>query len=201
MKKSYRFFGGFLDRQEKWLNNMAQAGHRLQRTGKISYEFSSVQPGAYQYAVVFVAQMSDQKEQTYKDFLEDLGYRVFYKNANLNISIGKIKWRPYGQGMGQISTNPGNYNKELLIVEKKNDGRPFELHTTNFDKATYYKSLRNAWLSVTAMLLSFAILFGLGQEQGFATVLCIILGLLCAGVTLGYQKRIAAFSTDAKIEE
>lgn len=80
MKKSYRFFGGFLDRQEKWLNNMAQAGHRLQRTGKISYEFSSVQPGAYQYAVVFVAQMSDQKEQTYKDFLEDLGYRVFYKN-------------------------------------------------------------------------------------------------------------------------
>ena len=48
-----------------------------------------------------------------------------YKNINLNHSIGKVRWRPFAGKYGQIATSPGNFNKELLIVEK-NGGRETE---------------------------------------------------------------------------
>ena len=38
-KKCYRFFGGLLNTQEKWLNKMSEKGYRLVRTGKLLYEF------------------------------------------------------------------------------------------------------------------------------------------------------------------
>ncbi|WFA09363.1 DUF2812 domain-containing protein [Tissierella sp. Yu-01] len=202
MKKYYRFFGGFLDTQENWLNKMAQKGYRLIRTGKMTYDFKECQSGEYQYAIEFVAQQSFKSEKEYRTFLEELGYKVFYKNINLNFSIGKIKWRPYGRGMGQISTNPGNYNKELFIVEKKNDGKPFNLHTTNYDKASYYKPLRNAWLTIAAMLFAFAVWFYVDKSSIFKEVITLaILGLLCSIPTLKYQKRISYFSDCSNIEE
>ncbi|WP_018750576.1 hypothetical protein [Paenibacillus sanguinis] len=34
---------------------------------------------------------------------------------------GKLRWRPYGKGWGQIATSPGTFNKELLILEKKRE--------------------------------------------------------------------------------
>ena len=49
--KKYRYFGGFLISQEKWLNKMAQKGYRLVKVGKLLYEFESCTPGQYQYAV------------------------------------------------------------------------------------------------------------------------------------------------------
>ena len=33
--KKYRYFGGFLTSQEKWLNKMAQKGYQLVRVGKL----------------------------------------------------------------------------------------------------------------------------------------------------------------------
>lgn len=91
MKKCYRFFGGFLDTQEKWLNKMAHKGYRLINTGKIMYEFEECAPDEYQYCVEFVAHKSYKSEKEYRSFLEELGYKVFYKNANLNYSIGKVR--------------------------------------------------------------------------------------------------------------
>lgn len=44
---------------------------------------------------------------------------------------------------GRIATNNSTFNRELLIVEKKNDGKPFELHTSFEDKENYYRNLRN----------------------------------------------------------
>lgn len=202
MKKYCRFFGGFLDTQEDWLNKMAQKGYRLIRTEKMTYDFEECQPGEYQYAVEFVAHHSFKNEKEYRSFLEELGYKVFYKNINLNLSIGKIKWRPYGSGMGQISTNPGNYNKELFIVEKKNDGRPFNLHTTNYDKANYYKPLRNAWLTIVAMLLAFAVWIYFDNSYVSKGVIAFgLLGLLCSIPALKYQKSISFFSVNSNIEE
>jgi len=79
-KKAFRYFGGFLKAQERWLNRMAAQGFRLVRTTRMMYEY------------------------------------------------------------------PGSYNKELLIVEKRKDGKPFELHTDPEDLVRYYQSLRNAYL-------------------------------------------------------
>lgn len=200
--KCYRFFGGFLNAQEKWLNKMAEKGYRLVRTGKLSYEFKECKPGEYQYCIDFVAGKSFHKVKDYKAFLEELGYKVFYKNVNLNFSIGKVRWRPYGKGTGQIAVNPGNYNKELLIVEKKNDGRPFKLHTTNEDKISYYKTLRNAYLT---MVILFVILFIVSffQAQSLSTEV-IAFGLFAIPFLIPsilYQNQVFHCSKKSDIEE
>jgi hypothetical protein len=202
MKKCYRFFGGLLDKQEKWLNKMAHNGYRMIKTGKLSYEFIECQPDQYQYYVEFVAHHSYKREKEYRSFLEDLGYTVFYKNANLNYSYGKVRWRPYGSGTGQITTNPGSYNKELFIVEKKNDGRPYKLHTTNADIAAYYKPIRNSWLTPALLFLVFSIwqYFSNGTFSK-EVVFFGLIGIFLLLPVIRYQKEISRFSKAAKTED
>ena len=44
-----------------------------------------------------------------------------------------------------------------MIVEKSNDGKPFELHTSYADKEKYYRNLRNPWLFLLLLFALFAI--------------------------------------------
>lgn len=144
-KTAFRYFFDFLDGQEKWLNRMADKGYRLKKCGKIAYAFDACMPGEYEYAVEFVGDKSYSKAEDYRRYLEGMGLRTFTKNINLNFSYGKVRWRPYAKGMGQIATSPGIFNKELLIVEKKKDGKPFEMHTDVHDKLDAYKAVRHAY--------------------------------------------------------
>ena len=59
---------------------------------------------------------------------------------------------------GRIATNATTFNRELLIVEKSNDGKPFELHTSYADKEKYYRNLRNPWLFLLLLFALFAII-------------------------------------------
>ena len=86
-----------------------------------------------------------------------MGYKVFYKSINLNYSIGKVRWRPWAEKGGRIATNATTFNRELLIVEKANDGKPFELHTSYEDKESYYSNLRNPWLLMVLMFAIFTV--------------------------------------------
>lgn len=155
-KKVYRYFFGFFDSQEKWLNNMSAKGWRLVKTTKLSYEFEACYPSEYEYCVEFIGHKSYRKAQEYKQYLEEIGYKTFTKNININYSIGKVRWRPWAEGAGQIATTPGSYNKELLIVErsKNSDSKPFPLHTDYHDLVQYYKSIRNLYLSTLIFILS-----------------------------------------------
>lgn len=160
-KKYYRFFWGFLKKQEKWLNEMADQGCRLVRTGRAWYEFEECEPGKYRYAVEFVGEKSKQEAEEYASFLEDCGYRVLFKNLNLDYSVGKAVFRPWAKKGGKIATTGGSYNKELLLVEKENDGKVFELHTTEDDIREYQKTIRKPWIfSIAAILIVILISFG-----------------------------------------
>lgn len=200
--RKYRYFGACIDTQQKWLNQMAKKGYRLVNVTKMSYLFEECEEDAYQYAVIFVAQLSYTKEKDYKHFLEDLGYQVFYKNLQVNYNLGKIKWRPYGQGMGQIATSPGNYNKELFIIEKQNDGKPFEIHTSNQDRASYYKPLRNVWLTTTLLIfgLNTYALINTG-EINYNFLIFMFLGIICFITTIRYQIWIHHYNELSEIEE
>lgn len=66
----------------------------------------------------FIGEKSCANAEDYRDFLEDLGYKVFYKNINLSYSIGKVRIRPWAEKGGRIATNSTTYNRELLIIEK-----------------------------------------------------------------------------------
>lgn len=152
-KTVFRYFFDFMEGQEKWLNNMAEKGYRLKECGKMTYTFDTCLPDEYEYAVEFVGDRSYAKAKDYRGYLEDMGFRTFTKNINLNFSYGKVKWRPYAKGMGQIAASPGGFNKELLIVEKKRDGRPFELHTDVRDKLDVYQAVSHAYLWTFLMTL------------------------------------------------
>lgn len=153
--KKYFFFGSFLSAQEKWLNKMASKGYRLVRTEKLMYEFEECQPNEFQYHVEFIGEKSKEHAEEYKHFLEDeMGYRVMYKNINLNYSVGKVRYRPWAEKGGRIATNSTTFNRELLIVEKENDEKPFNLHTSYDDMISYYKILQKPWLFM-------AIVFGI----------------------------------------
>ncbi len=104
-KKCYRFFGGLLNTQEKWLNKMSEKGYRLVRTGKLLYEFEKCKPDEVTYCVEFIGEKSKESSIDYANFLEDMGYKVFFKNINLNYSVGKVRWRPWAERGGQIA-NP-----------------------------------------------------------------------------------------------
>ncbi len=144
-KTVFRYFFDFIERQEKWLNSMAERGYRLKKCGKMTYTFEECKSNEYEYAVEFVGDKAYSKAKDYRSYLESMGYRTFTKNINLNFSYGKVRWRPYAKGMGQIVTSPGGFNKELLILEKGRDGKPFELHTDIRDKLDTYKTIRRAY--------------------------------------------------------
>lgn len=192
-KKYYRFFGGLLTAQSNWLNKMSEKGYRLIRTGKMLYEFEECKPNQVKYCVEFIGQKSKDNAKDYHDFLEDMGYKVFYKSINLNYSIGKVRWRPWAEKGGRIATNATTFNRELLIVEKANDGKPFELHTSYEDKESYYSNLRNPWL---LMVLMFAI-FTVANRS-------IVLGMLTLILlipVLVYQAEIMKNRHEAKTKE
>ena len=83
---------------------------------------------------------------------------MFFKNINLNDSVGKVCWRPWAERGGRIATSTTTFNREILIVEKSNDGKPFELHTSYADKEKYYRTLRNPWLFLLLLFALFAII-------------------------------------------
>lgn len=160
MKKTViRYFFDFTDKQERWLNEMAKQGFRLVNCGKMTYTFEQCAPGEYQYCVEFAGEKSYSGQKDYKSFFEGLGYRVLCKNINLNWSVGKVRYRPWAEGTGKFASSPGALNRELLIVEKKNDGKPFELHTDTEDATIFFKNLRNVYIGVTALGLILASLF------------------------------------------
>lgn len=153
--KKYYFFGSFLSAQEKWLNKMASRGYRLVRTEKLLYEFEECASDKYRYRVEFIGEKSKERAEEYKSFLEnEMGYRVIFKNINLNYSIGKVRYRPWAEKGGRVATKSTTFDRELLIVEKENDEKPFELHTSYDDMISYYKTLQKPWLY-------FLIIFGI----------------------------------------
>ena len=145
--------------------------------------------------------MSLPESKKYLSFLKDMGYDVLYKNGNLNWSAGKIRWRPFGKGMGQFTTNPGTFNRELLIVGKKTDGKPFELHSTNEDRAEYLSVLRNAWLSASLLFLVLAAVRYRSESMTAAVMILCILGILTLLPVFPYQKKIHHFKQAGEIQE
>ncbi len=158
MEKRYRYFWTLLAAQSHWLNKMADRGLRLSRTEKLLYEFQPCAPGQYRYCVEFVAHLSREKAEDYARFLEDCGYRTWFKNANLNWNVGKVVGRPWAEPGGRLASNATTYNRELLIVEKENDGKPFRLHTALEDQIRYRKAQRRPALFLLAVMAPLAAL-------------------------------------------
>ena len=193
MKKCYRFFWSLTGAQARWLNRMADKGFRLVRTEKLLYEFEPCEPGQYRYCVEFVGHKSRAEADQYARFLEDCGYRVFFKNINLNWNVGKVEARPWAEKGGRLASNATTYNRELLIVEKENDGRPFELHTSYEDKARYLKDCRRPALFLFVMMAALGIYL-----QSWAAG---IFAALSLAMLVWYQVALSKLKKQSELEE
>ena len=158
MKQCYRYFWSLAGAQARWLNKMADKGFRLVRTEKLLYQFEPCAPGRYRYCVEFVGHKSRADADGYARFLEEFGYRVFFKNINLDWNVGKVEARPWAEPGGRLASNATTYNRELLIVEKENDGKPFRFHTALEDQIRYRKAQRRPALFLLAVMAPLAAL-------------------------------------------
>lgn len=192
-RKYYRFFGGLIKTQEKWLNKLAAEGYRLTNTGKLLYEFEKCDPNEYQYCIDFVADKSKYNAESYREFLEELGYRVFYKNINLRWSIGKAEVRPWAEKGGRIAMKSSTLDKELMIIEKHNDGKPFELRTTAEDRILYIKRMKAPWVF---MLLIFAVCGIFTRSAAFLAAAAICLAFVSV-----FQAELIKLKKNAEIME
>lgn len=143
VRKSVRkFFWLFFTSQEQWLNKMSDEGWRLVGTTVSGYEFEECEKGKYRYKAVYIANCSKESAEEYVRALEACGYRVWFKNANLNYSTGKVEYRPWAEEGGRIATEKTTLHKELLIIEKENDGTAFSLCATFEQRYESYSRLR-----------------------------------------------------------
>lgn len=199
--KKYRYFFSFIGAQEKWLNNMASLGYRLIDTKKLKYEFEESNINEYEYYLEFVGNKSNKQINEYKLFLEQMGYNVFTKNINLNYSIGKISWRPYGRGIEQFATSPGNFNKEILIIEKIRDGKPFNIYSNYEDLINYYKPFRN--MSLYLLIIDLLILaFIYTRYFNIFTIIVLLLIAIFLIIQLyRYMLKINEYKKNSKINE
>ena len=193
MEKRYRYFWTLLAAQSRWLNKMADRGLRLSRTEKLLYEFQPCAPGQYRYCVEFVAHLSREKAEDYACFLEDCGYRTWFKNANLDWNVGKVVGRPWAEPGGRLASNATTYNRELLIVEKENDGKPFRLHTALEDQIRYRKAQRGPALFLLAVMAPLAAL-----TRSWPAVLFAALAL---AVLIRHQLALAGLKKQGGISE
>lgn len=193
MEKRYRYFWTLLAAQSRWLNRMADRGLRLSRTEKLLYEFQPCAPGQYRYCVEFVAHLSREKAEDYARFLEDCGYRTWFKNANLDWNVGKVVGRPWAEPGGRLASNATTYNRELLIVEKENDGKPFRLHTALEDQIRYRKAQRRPALFLLAVMVPLAAL-----TRSWPAVLFAALAL---AVLIRHQLALAGLKKQGGISE
>ena len=192
-KKCYRYYGGLLGLQQKWLNKMAGKGYQLVRTTKAMYEFEPCAPGQYQYCVEFVGEKSKRGADDYVRFLEDCGYRVFYKNINLDYTMGKVRFRPWAGRGGKTAVHADASNGELLIVEKVRDGKPFELHTTYEDKQRDCKNRRKPWLFLFVWSAAAGVIFRQKVWWLFAAV--------ALAALIAFQVELTELKKQGKIQE
>jgi len=172
-KSVNKFFWLFLTSQEQWLNKMSDEGWRLVGTTVSGYEFEECEKGKYRYKAVYIANCSKESAEEYVRALEACGYRVWFKNANLNYSAGKAEYRPWAEEGGRIATDKTTLHKELLIIEKENDGTAFSLCATFEQRYESYSRLR-LWGIIGLILALILAIVGKSIAWGILAVLPLV---------------------------
>jgi hypothetical protein len=157
MIKKIKIFLNPIEAQEKWLNENAAEGLRLLKVGRFFYEFEKCKTNQYQYAVDYIGNNSNTQRKEYESFLDEVGIKYFEKPLNIGqFSIGKVKCRPYANKGGRVATSWGMINRELLIIEKENNGKPFNIYSNIEDKIQALKERRKPHIYLLIMVLLMA---------------------------------------------
>lgn len=154
--------------RERYLNEMAEKGFRLFKSGSFSHQFKKSNKERYKYNVEYIGHLSNKKREDYIQFLEELGIKSFSAPMNLGkIAIGNVRLRPYSDQDAVIATSSGMVNKEIIIAEKIDDGKPFETFSDIEDKIKYLKNSRKPYIYLTIFSIAIVIFNLFGVESIF----------------------------------
>ncbi len=120
-----------------------------------------VNSNEYQYVIDYVGGNKSYKElKEYQQFLEEIGIKYYEKPINIGQFSwgGKARFRPFTNSGGRIATSKGMINKELLILEKKNDGKTFEIYSNIEDKIYRLKEIRKPLIYGEIFILFFGMM-------------------------------------------
>ncbi len=178
-----KFFLDPINNVEKYLNEMSEKAYRLKSLRACFYEFEKTDI-RYRYTTQFIGANPSEENKKYISMIEENEeYKVFRVPINQgNFNYGKMRLRPFTREKLKTSTYWGNFNKEILVVEYK-DNQPMNLLTNNCDIAKQYKDIRNAYLQgligvLFIFLLSIYKIYQNGFAVSYGIVFCIVLSLL-----------------------
>ncbi|WP_207653884.1 DUF2812 domain-containing protein [Clostridium sp. BSD9I1] len=154
MINKFKIFINPIEGQEKWLNEKAKEGFRLSKAGRFIYKFEKSEPMEYQYAVDYVGNKTISECKEYENFLGEVEIKYFEKTLNLGqFSVGRVKYRPYANPGGKMATSQGMINRELLILEKRNNGKPFGIYSNVRDKIMSLRERRKPYIYLFIFML------------------------------------------------
>ena len=160
MSKSFKVFLNPIEGQEKWLNEKSAAGLKLSGVGRFTYEFTKCEPNQYQYAVDYIGNKSNIQRKEYESFLDDLKINYYEKPLNFGqFSIGRTKYRPYAGKGGKLAASKGMINREILILEKENNGKTFNIYNNVKDKIIALKERKKPYIYLLTFMIAMELYF------------------------------------------
>lgn len=178
----FKYFFNFLGPQKKWLNEMAGKGWRLVEVSTFGYRFERCLKSEYIYEVVYSGYRRKEISIPYLNRLLDSGYNVFIKGLNRTMSSEKLKLK---HSLGKVYNpkfSPRDGYKDVLIIEKKNDGKSFEVISVRDNNLRDLKFMRAIALGLTILVI---VLFFSGlysEKPALAAIFAILFSLPLYGL-------------------
>ncbi|NLJ75175.1 MAG: DUF2812 domain-containing protein [Firmicutes bacterium] len=153
--RKFRLFINPVEGRKKWLNEQASKGLRLKHAGRFLYTFEpSAEP--YEYDVQYIGYMANWDRKEYESFLQQLDFNYWTVSINVGkFAFGSVRLRPYARGVGKVATSPGMIGQELMILEKRSDGKPFDVFSDEESVLESLQERQKPYLYTSALLAVF----------------------------------------------
>lgn len=177
--KKIKIFYNPIEQIPIWLNKYASQGYKLTSVQNCFYSFEKTQK-KLKYSVRFIGYDPNESNISLIDELEHSGFKTFRAPLNqLNIAIGKIKYRPLASNGARISTSYDNYNKEILIIES-DANYPDKYIIPDSEKASSFKNLRNTYFYgiVPILFIALAVIIRFVKNNFTIDMLTVALSIL-----------------------
>ncbi|EAE5623091.1 DUF2812 domain-containing protein, partial [Listeria monocytogenes] len=159
-KKVVKFFTvDNMEKEEAYLNEMAQNGWFFQKYKSFRYHFKQGEPAKYSYAIDFKENEGD--EDAYKTLFEDAGWETVFSYPVLNGN-----WMYFRKAVAPGETEEAIFTDETSLIQ-------------------LYKNIRKRWTIFGAivslfLLIELLIVFQMENNIGITTFIFIIFLILVA---------------------
>ncbi len=217
--KKFKLFLWPVSGLTKWLNEMSAQGYRLINIDNIFYYFQECEKEKYIYAVDFVSNKSYHDFRDYEEFLKESNIKHIEKPASIGkMAKGNSRWRPYADKGAKIAVSKGMIKKEFLILEKANDGKPFEIYTNIEDKINALKIMRKPTIMMMVFIGLMMLIYNINiipqyqwslfklyllpeTNKSISMILLGIIEILCFANLVRFNLEISRYKKEGEINE